>query len=502
MKPFAPAVRLLAATLQAAALLACLLPAAAQTRARSLAQDHIAQRQTPPQASQTPAQALAAARAQHLTLPRNVLSGAWTSVGPAQVQTALYGPVTGRVTALALDPADPTGNTLYAGTTGGGVWKSTNAAGPAASVTFTPLTDTLPVFSPNAGTLAIPSLSIGALAFNNGILLAGTGDSNDATDSLYGEGILRSADAGLTFTLAQFSADPYQYSFAGLAVAAFAASSANPSLLVAAFTQSAEGTLVNAPDPNFAVKGLFYSTDAGQTWHMATLADGSAIVQSPQGPGGNHGGNGATAVVYNPIRQRFYAAIQFHGIYQSADGQQWTRLPSQPGPGLTSAACPPNPQLPGAAACPLFRAALAVQPLTGDLFALTIDSNNIPQGLFQDTCNLSGSACANPAVQWAVSIPTAPLQTNPTTHAIAEADYNLTLAAVSAGPDTTLYAGTTDSLPLHPRRRSHHRLHSSQYHQRPERLPHPRRRGARPARPRRIRSPSLSRQRWRPLPLH
>ena len=46
------------------------------------------------------------------------------------------------------------GNTVYLGTTGGGVWKSTNAAGPAASVTFVPLTDTLPVFSANAGTSA------------------------------------------------------------------------------------------------------------------------------------------------------------------------------------------------------------------------------------------------------------------------------------------------------------------------------------------------------------
>lgn len=56
--------------------------------------------------------------------------------GPVQVQSASYGKVTGRVTAIAIDSTDMTGNTVYLGTTGGGVWKSTNAAGPASAVSF------------------------------------------------------------------------------------------------------------------------------------------------------------------------------------------------------------------------------------------------------------------------------------------------------------------------------------------------------------------------------
>ena len=84
------------------------------------------------------------------------LSAAWTAVGPVQIASQRYGTVSGRVTAVAIDPADSTGNTVYVGTTGGGVWKSTNAAGPAASVIFTPLTDTLSVFSANAGTAVMP----------------------------------------------------------------------------------------------------------------------------------------------------------------------------------------------------------------------------------------------------------------------------------------------------------------------------------------------------------
>ncbi len=217
------------------------------------------------------ARALTAARAQHLALlalPRtSTLSAAWTPVGPAEVATAKYGNVTGRVTAIAIDPADATGNTVYVGTTGGGVWKSTNAAGAASQVTFAPLTDTLPVYSANAGTSVLPSLSIGAVGVSNGILLAGTGDPNDALDSYWGEGILRSADGGATWTLAQGSLDGItgNHSFFGLGVAGFAFSSLNPSLVVAAVSQAAEGNLVNAPDRTNSVMGLYYSTDTGLT---------------------------------------------------------------------------------------------------------------------------------------------------------------------------------------------------------------------------------------------
>ena len=63
-------------------------------------------------------------------------SGTWTAVGPKQVSTARFGLITGRVTSIAADPADKSGNTVYLGTTGGGVWKSTNAAGAAGRGTF------------------------------------------------------------------------------------------------------------------------------------------------------------------------------------------------------------------------------------------------------------------------------------------------------------------------------------------------------------------------------
>ena len=36
------------------------------------------------------------------------------------------GTVTGRVTSIAVDPSDPSGNTYYVGTANGGVWKTTD----------------------------------------------------------------------------------------------------------------------------------------------------------------------------------------------------------------------------------------------------------------------------------------------------------------------------------------------------------------------------------------
>lgn len=376
------------------------------------------------------------------------LSATWTSVGPAQVASQSFGNVTGRVTSVAIDPTDATGNTVYLGTTGGGVWKSTNATGPAANVSFTPQTDALPVFSPGAGTAVVPSLSIGAVSagqFNGeDVILAGTGDPNDATDSYYGEGILRSVDGGATWTLAQQSNDGVNgfHSFTGLGVAGFAWSSVTPGLVVVAISQAAEGVIVNAPNQTYSVMGLYYSTDAGATWKMATIKDGSQMVQQPANGGAP--GNAATAVVWNPVRQRFYAAARFHGYYESADGVTWTRLPSQPGTGLTQAACPSDFGSTGSANCPIFRGALAVQASTGDTFALTVDINNLDQGLWQDVCAISGGNCATNEIAFGTRLNSTPLESGSGSTEIEQADYDLTLAAVANAGDTLLFAGTVD----------------------------------------------------------
>jgi hypothetical protein len=381
------------------------------------------------------------------------LSAQWQPLGPAQVTTPAYGKITGRVTSISIDPADATGNTVYLGTTGGGVWKSTNAAGPASAVSFVPLTDTLPVFSPNAGTAALPSLSVGAVSAMGPLVLAGTGDPNDATDSFYGEGLLRSQDGGQTWTLIRASTDtPNQdYSFTGLSVAGFAWNTTDPSVtpgtVVAALSQSTRGVLTGAVDPANSVMGLYYSTDAGVTWHMSTLMDGAQIVQRPLATGAlRSGGNAVTSVLWNPVRRRFYAAIRYHGYYESPDGITWTRLTHQPGPGLTNTACPANTDAPGSQGCPLFRGALAVEPISGDMYALTVGPGNTDQGLWRDVCAGNASTCGNP-ISFSQQLAGTSLEGS-AGGVIPQGGYNLTLAAVpsASGSDQTtlLFAGTVD----------------------------------------------------------
>ena len=379
-------------------------------------------------------------------------SSAWKPLGPTAVQTPNFGLVTGRVAALALDPSDATGNRLYAGTTGGGVWVASNAAVSTPSfIVFTPLTDTVAAL----GGAADASISIGALTVQpgeTGVILAGTGDPNDVLDSYYGTGILRSTDGGNSWSLIQQTVDQEEglsatdASFVGQGFAGFAWSTVNPQLVVAAVSQAYEGTLVNAEWPPTTLEGLFYSTDSGATWHLSTITDGSGeLVQGPLNPVASQG-NAATAVVWNSVRQLFVAAVRFHGYYQSPDGVTWTRMTAQPGSGLTAQMCPTNFGQIGSIACPIYRGALAVNPQTGDTFAWTVDVNNQDQGLWQDQCAMSGGTCSNPTITFATQWNTAPLETSTLEGAatILDGDYNLALAAVPSEQDTLVLAGAND----------------------------------------------------------
>lgn len=382
------------------------------------------------------------------------LATPWTPLGPATVNSSLYGAITGRITAVALDPNDLTGNTVWLGTTGGGVWKSTNAAASADTVSFSPLTDTLPAFSASAGAVVLPSLSIGALAVQpspNPVVLAGTGDPNDATDSYYGQGILRSADGGQTWTVSYESQDGVNgtHSLAGLATAGLAWSTSTPTLAVAAMSTSTEAGTVGAV-PDGTIPGLYFSSDAGVTWQMAVVLDGATIIQAPSSSGTLGVGAPATSVVWDPQRRIFVAALQFHGYYSSADGKNWTRLAHQPGANLTAANCPAGSGGRGSLNCPLFRGTLAVQPTTGDLYALTIDASENDQGLWQDLCNAgTNGQCASAAPAFATRLDKGAFEvgqgaTGGST-VIPQGSYDLALLATpSSSGGTLLFAGTVD----------------------------------------------------------
>jgi len=99
-------------------------------------------------------------------------SGAgWSSLGPLPLPSDAsgvglqdYNWISGRTTAVAIDPNDGTGNTIFAGGAYGGLWKSTNAGNSSpnpSTVIWTPLTD-------DQATLAIGAISIQPQSANPG----------------------------------------------------------------------------------------------------------------------------------------------------------------------------------------------------------------------------------------------------------------------------------------------------------------------------------------------
>jgi hypothetical protein len=113
--------------------------------------------------------------------PSDSTSGTWQPLGPAPLAsdasgngTQDYHQVAGRATAVAIDPADPSGNTIFIGGAQGGVWQSTNAANStASSVTWTPVTD-------DQATLSVGSIAIQPGNTNpaTSVILVGTGEAH------------------------------------------------------------------------------------------------------------------------------------------------------------------------------------------------------------------------------------------------------------------------------------------------------------------------------------
>jgi hypothetical protein len=368
----------------------------------------------------------------------------WAPLAPTTLTTAATGPAGGRVLSVAVDPSDASGNTVYIGTTGG-VFKSTNAAA-SSGVAFVPATDLVPAV--DVAHVHLNMVDVGAVSVqpgHTGVVLAGTGDPTGEPDSLYGTGILRSADGGNSWTSITGSRDPgtglEQNSFFGEAFTGFAWSTATPNLVVAAMTTAPGAYAVNAGYTGVgddSATGLFYSQDAGQTWLLATIADGPG--QTLQSPILEKTGVVAQAVVWNPMRGIFVAALRNHGFYSSPDGVTWKRMANQPGgTALSGISC----RFPGSPNCPIYSAALAVQPGSGDMFALAADQNNKDIGLWEDVCGASNGACSTQAPVFGKQIGIAnALETG--TGVIAGASHTLWLAAIPSANDTLLFAGTQD----------------------------------------------------------
>ncbi len=288
----------------------------------------------------------------------STISGSWTPLGPSPLASDAtgfggqdYGAVSGRATSVAVDPADPTGNTVYVGGAYGGVWKSSNARSfSPTNVIWTPVTE-------HEATLAVGAIAIQPQPVNpvpaRSVILVGTGETNSSADSYYGLGILRSADAGMSWNL--ITQDSTGRSFAGMGFSKIAFSTANPNLAVAAVASASQGILENLGNPSTVNRGIYYSANGGISWTYASMTDSGVSIA----PGS------ATSVVFNSVTREFFAAMRSHGIYSSSDGLHWTRLANQPGAGLSAGFCPANPS---SSSCAIYRGEIAAVPGRNEMY--------------------------------------------------------------------------------------------------------------------------------------
>lgn len=134
-----------------------------------------------PKLGRVPYERLAVAQAYTNSLMNNALARtnalAWTERGPNNVG--------GRTRAFFIDRRDATGNTVFAGGVGGGIWKCTNFK--SSNFNWVPVNDNL------------PNLAISAMAqdpSNPNIMYAGTGEGWFNSDAIKGYGIYKSLDGG------------------------------------------------------------------------------------------------------------------------------------------------------------------------------------------------------------------------------------------------------------------------------------------------------------------
>src|SRR5260370_2486264 len=273
-----------------------------------------------------------------------------------------------------MDPAADTGNTVLLGGAYGGLWKSTNAGSKSAApdlVTWQALIDDQ------------PTLAVGAIALqpgNSNLILVGTGEANSSGDSYYGMGILRSTDGGTTWT--QITSAASGQSFLGVGFSHIAFSTSNTNLVVASTAGDIGFDFGLEQDAISTARGLYYSIDAGATWHRVVLSD-SAVPASAKG------------VVYNATQGAFYAAIRRHGIYSSTDGQHFTRLATQPTAGLTTANCPANSD---SSTCPIYRAEFAVTPARNEMYVWVFDISQSTGETDDGTCRTTNGATPWPKI--------------------------------------------------------------------------------------------------------
>src|SRR6266498_94016 len=290
---------------------------------------------------------LRAAAAQHARLPLGVPAGvpaALNPLSPLAFSTTSFialGPqpermtgcsgcynyttTEGRVNSIAVDPTTTVngGIVAYLGAVGGGVWKTTNCC--SNSTTWSVVTD-----DPLISTTAIDSVTIDPNDHNT--IYAGTGDLNFGSFSMGSQGILKSTDAGATWTV--LGADVFgmaydeppgqfpQYNAVGKVRV-----DPNDSSKIAAGTK----------------KGLYFSYDGGANWTgPCTTNNFSTQRQDITGLELTDMGGGVTRIVAAVGTRGFATPVQYDLNLNGANGIYSATMESSGCPSFTSIASNAN----------------------------------------------------------------------------------------------------------------------------------------------------------------
>ncbi|PYO57860.1 MAG: hypothetical protein DMD83_06985 [Candidatus Rokuibacteriota bacterium] len=221
----------------------------------------------------------------------------WAPIGPSCL---LYGqtgygrkagaaPVSGRATAIALDPSAPD-HVVYLGTAAGGVWKSTDGG-----LNWTPKSD-------HEISLAIGAIAIHASA--PATIWAGTGDGNDiSADAYFGYGPLLSTNGGDSWELKKHNL------FAGTRINAIALEPAGAKMRVMVA----------------CTNGLIESPDGGDTWTQTLVAGKNTRV--------------ASMVLLpdpDPMKTRLFVTLAGDGLYVRTGNGAFTRIAVNGAPAKSS----------------------------------------------------------------------------------------------------------------------------------------------------------------------
>lgn len=244
----------------------------------------------------------------------------------------------GRVTAMAMAMAPTctlTDCRVWVAAAGGGIWRTDNALQGSPKWTF--VSGALPGRPKGHPGLPRGINAIGAITVDpndpsGNTIYAGTGEANASGDSAAGIGIFKSLDGGRTWAgLAN------QGPFNGRAVGTIVVDPNNPNVLYAGTTRAVRGVASTGGGvsliPGAAPWGLYKSTDGGQTWAYvhngadATAACGTNLTNvannaTPCSP------RGVRRVALDPQDGNIIYAGSFgRGIWRSRDGGvTWTRI--------------------------------------------------------------------------------------------------------------------------------------------------------------------------------